>query len=148
MTIRRLAVLTSGGDAPGMNAAIRSVVRNAVHHGLEVYGVRDGYRGLMSGEFEPLTNRAIGGIMLRGGTILGSARAPHFADDEGRNDALQRLNDAGIDGLIDVFNVFNHANFSSWTVSEAQPATFGRPQQDANIAYQPRMLQLGFRLTF
>jgi len=55
---------------------------------------------------------------------------------------------AGIDGLIDVFNVFNHANFSSWTVSEAQPATFGRPQQDANIAYQPRMLQLGFRLTF
>jgi len=53
-----------------------------------------------------------------------------------------------VDGLVDVFNVFNHQNFSSWTVSEATPATFGKPQQDTNIAYQPRMLQLGFRFTF
>jgi hypothetical protein len=54
----------------------------------------------------------------------------------------------GVDGLVDLFNVFNHQNFSSWTVSEATPATFGKPQQDTNIAYQPRMLQLGFRFTF
>ena len=100
MTIRRLAVLTSGGDAPGMNAAIRSVVRNAVHHGVETFGVRDGYRGLMSGDFELLTNRAIGGIMLRGGTVLGSARAPVFATAEGRDEAHQQLIRAGIDGLI------------------------------------------------
>ena len=100
MTIRRLAVLTSGGDAPGMNAAIRSVVRNAVHHGVEAFGVRDGYRGLMKGDFEPLTNRAIGGIMLRGGTVLGSARAPEFATDAGRDAAIGHLRDAHIDGVI------------------------------------------------
>ncbi|MGD9712630.1 MAG: ATP-dependent 6-phosphofructokinase, partial [Thermomicrobiales bacterium] len=98
--IRRLAELTSGGDAPGMNAAIRSVVRNAVHHGLEVYGVRDGYRGLMAGAFEQLTNRSIGGIMLRGGTVLGSARAPSFASEEGRDEALRHLNESGIEALV------------------------------------------------
>ncbi len=100
MTIRRLAVLTSGGDAPGMNAAIRSVVRHAVHHGIEPVGVRNGYRGLMDGDFERLTNRSTGGIMLRGGTILGSARAPQFATEEGRNKGLLQLRDAGIDALI------------------------------------------------
>ncbi len=100
MTIRRLAVLTSGGDAPGMNAAIRSVVRNAIHHGIEPVGVRNGFRGLMEGNFERLTNRAIGGIMLRGGTVLGSARAPQFATEEGRNLGLLNLRDDGIDALI------------------------------------------------
>ncbi len=100
MTIRRIAVMTSGGDAPGMNAAIRSIVRNAVHHKIEPYGVRNGYRGLMAGDFEPLTNRAVGGIMLRGGTVLGSARAPQFATDEGRDEALSQLERSGIDGLI------------------------------------------------
>jgi len=55
---------------------------------------------------------------------------------------------AGIDGMLDAFNVFNHANFSNWTVNESTPTTFGKPQQDSNIAYQPRMLQLGLRITF
>jgi 6-phosphofructokinase 1 len=98
--MKRIGVLTSGGDAPGMNAAIRSVVRNGVALDLETIGVRNGYRGLMAGEFEPLTNRSVGGIMLRGGTILGSARAPDFATPEGRETALGHLRDAGIDGLI------------------------------------------------
>ncbi len=100
MTIHRLAVLTSGGDAPGMNAAIRSVVRNAVHHGVEAVGVQQGYRGLMTGDFVPLSNRSTGGIMLRGGTMLGSARAPEFATSEGRDKALGHLEQAKIDGLI------------------------------------------------
>jgi 6-phosphofructokinase 1 len=100
MTIRRLGVLTSGGDAPGMNAAIRSIVRCAVPHGVETIGVRDGYRGLMDSAFEVLTNRSVGGTMLRGGTMLGSARAPEFATPEGRAKALDNLARAGIDGLI------------------------------------------------
>jgi 6-phosphofructokinase 1 len=100
MTMRRIAVLTSGGDAPGMNAAIRSVVRNAVHHNIETIGVRNGFRGLIDGRFEVLTNRSVGGIMLRGGTMLGSARAPEFATAEARERALEHLRENAIDGLI------------------------------------------------
>lgn len=100
MALRRIAVLTSGGDAPGMNAAIRSVVRNAVSFGIETVGVRNGYRGLMAGTFEPLTNRSVGGIMVRGGTMLGSARAPDFATPEGRDRAIRQLRGQDVDGLI------------------------------------------------
>jgi 6-phosphofructokinase 1 len=98
--MKRIAVLTSGGDAPGMNAAIRSVVRSATARDIETVGVRNGYRGLMDGLFEPLTNRSVGGIMLRGGTILGSARAPDFATPAGREKALSHLRDERVDGLI------------------------------------------------
>jgi len=70
MVNRRLAVLTSGGDAPGMNAAIRAVVRTAAASGAEVVGVRDGYRGLMEGDFLPLDRRGVGGIITAGGTVL------------------------------------------------------------------------------
>ncbi|CAN5679794.1 6-phosphofructokinase [soil metagenome] len=100
MTMKRIGVLTSGGDAPGMNAAIRSVVRNAVSFDIESIGVRNGYMGLMAGSFEPLTNRSVGGIMVRGGTILGSARAPEFATPQGREQALRQLRNEHIDGLV------------------------------------------------
>jgi len=75
---RRFAVLTSGGDAPGMNAAIRAVVRTGLHLGYEVVGIHDGYKGLLSANFRLLTARDVGGIIQQGGTILGSARCPEF----------------------------------------------------------------------
>ncbi|MCL4860444.1 MAG: 6-phosphofructokinase, partial [Caldilineaceae bacterium] len=80
--------MTSGGDAPGMNAAIRAVVRTGLDKGLEVVGVRHGYQGLIDGEFTPLGARDVGGIMQQGGTILGSARCPEFITEAGRHRAL------------------------------------------------------------
>ncbi|MGB9634749.1 MAG: ATP-dependent 6-phosphofructokinase, partial [Chloroflexaceae bacterium] len=98
--MKRIAVLTSGGDAPGMNAAIRAVVRTGLDKGFEVFGVRHGYRGLIAGEFSLLTARDVGGIMQRGGTILGSARSEEFRTAEGQREALRRLGDAGIEALV------------------------------------------------
>ena len=74
MSIKRIAVMTSGGDAPGMNAAIRAVVRTAIAEGVEVFGVRQAYAGLLAGDFEALTSREVSGILQRGGTILQTAR--------------------------------------------------------------------------
>lgn len=98
--IKRIAVLTSGGDAPGMNAAIRAAVRNGVELGCEVFGVRNGYAGLMSGSFMPLGTRDVGGIIQRGGTMLGSARSEEFKTAAGRKKALRELNQRGIEGLV------------------------------------------------
>src|ERR1700690_1576797 len=81
--MRRLAVLTSGGDAPGMNAAIRSVVRNAVSRGFEVVGVHGGYRGLAEGDFRPMGRRDVGGIIHLGGTVLGTTRYEDLKTAEG-----------------------------------------------------------------
>jgi 6-phosphofructokinase 1 len=98
--MRRVGVLTSGGDAPGMNAAIRSVVRTAVHKGWEVFGVRQGFRGLIDGEFTLLGSRQLGGIIQRGGTILGSARAPEFEQESVRRGAVAHLERHGIEALV------------------------------------------------
>lgn len=98
--IQRIAVLTSGGDAPGMNAAIRSVVRCAVSKGWTTYGIRNGYQGLINGTFEPMGTREVGGIMQRGGTILGSARCEEFKTVDGREQAIRNLNIRGIDALV------------------------------------------------
>lgn len=98
--MRRIAVLTSGGDAPGMNAAIRAVVRTALAQGWQVYGVRQGYAGLIGGDLTPLAARDVGGIMQQAGTILRSARAPEFAEEAGRRRALDVLARTGIDGLV------------------------------------------------
>lgn len=96
----RIAVLTSGGDAPGMNAAIRAVVRSGVKNGWEVYGVRGGYEGLINGIFVPLGTRDVGGILQRGGTMLGSARSEEFKTEKGQIKAIRSLNEAGIEALI------------------------------------------------
>jgi len=93
-------VLTSGGDAPGMNAAIRAVVRTAIDRNLEVYGVRDGYHGLLEGNLRPLAGRDVSGIIQRGGTMLGTARSPEFKTEPGLDRAVQVLSDARIDGVI------------------------------------------------
>lgn len=98
--MKRIAVLTSGGDAPGMNAAIRAVVRTGLHYGWEVYGVKLGYEGLINGKIVPLSARDVGGIMQRGGTILGSARSQEFKTEEGQIKAIRNLNEAGIEGLV------------------------------------------------
>jgi 6-phosphofructokinase 1 len=98
--MKRIAVLTSGGDAPGMNAAIRAVVRVGIGSGLEVYGVRHGYAGLLAGEFQPLSPRSVGGILQLGGTFLGSARSEEFKTEEGRARAIANLAERGIEALV------------------------------------------------
>jgi len=98
--MRRIAVLTSGGDAPGMNAAIRAVVRAGLDEGLEVFGVSNGYAGLIDGSFRSLTRREVGGVMQLGGTMLGSARCQAFFEEAGRRQAIGELERRGIDALI------------------------------------------------
>jgi 6-phosphofructokinase 1 len=98
--LKKIAVLTSGGDAPGMNAAIRAVVRMGIYHGAEVCGVKNGYEGLMNGDITPFGIREVGGIMQHGGTVLGSARAPEFKEVTGREKALANLRNLGIEGLV------------------------------------------------
>ncbi len=97
---RRIAVLTSGGDAPGMNAAIRAVVRTAEASGIEVLGVQRGYEGLIYGNFSPLPSRAVANIIQRGGTILETSRSPHFNSEAGRARALENLRYRGAQALV------------------------------------------------
>lgn len=97
---RKIAMLTSGGDAPGMNAAIRAITRAAIAQGWETCGVRNGYAGLVEGHIEPLSARAVGDIIQRGGTVLGSARSKAFATDAGRAQAIANLRHCGVDALI------------------------------------------------
>ena len=98
--MKRIAVLTSGGDAPGMNAAIRAVTRCAIAKGWEVFGVHQGYAGLIGGDFRQLTARSVGGIIQLGGTVLGSARAPEFKTEEGRMKALWELSQQEIEAVV------------------------------------------------
>lgn len=98
--MKRIAVLTSGGDAPGMNAAIRAVTRSALAQGWDTFGVECGYAGLIEGHFKRLDARAVGGIVQRGGTILGSARCPEFQTEDGRREALHQLHRQAIDALV------------------------------------------------
>ena len=98
--MRRIGVLTSGGDAPGMNAAIRAVVRTGIDAGCEVFGIRHGFRGLIEGQFEALGSRDVGNILQRGGTMLGSARCKEFKEEASRKKALRLMAEKGIEGLI------------------------------------------------
>ena len=98
--MRRISVLTSGGDASGMNAAIRAVVRTSLDNGWEVFGIRRGYAGLIAGDFVPLGARDVGGIMQLGGTMLGTGRCQEFKTDDGRAKALRNLQQKGIDALV------------------------------------------------
>jgi 6-phosphofructokinase 1 len=96
----RVAVLTSGGDAPGMNAAVRAVARASFARGWEVLGVEAGYRGLLEGRMRPLSNRDVGGILQRGGTVLGTARSAEFATPAGQERAVRRLEEAGAEAVV------------------------------------------------
>ena len=98
--MKRIGVLTSGGDSPGMNAAVRSVVRCGIDEGMEVYGIYRGYEGLMDGEIEELDRNSVGDILQRGGTILKTARSEKFRTEEGQAHAAAMLNTFGIEGLV------------------------------------------------
>ena len=98
--MKRIGVMTSGGDAPGMNAALRAVVRWAAANDVEVVGIRRGYAGMIEGEFVPLAPRDVANIIQRGGTILRTARSKAFMEPEGRAEAARRLAEAGIEGLV------------------------------------------------
>ena len=98
--VKRIGVLTSGGDAPGMNAAIRSVVRAGLANGIEVFGVYNGYAGLVKGDIKQLTDTDVGGIINHGGTFLGSARLPEFKNIEVRELGVEQLKKHGIEALV------------------------------------------------
>lgn len=98
--IKNIAVLTSGGDAPGMNAGIRAVVRSGIFHGLNVYGVRRGYSGLVSGDISAMDAKSVANIIQRGGTILKTARSEEFKTLEGRQLAFDNIKKHNIDGLV------------------------------------------------
>lgn len=98
--IKRIAVLTSGGDAPGMNAAIRAIVRNAVHNDLHIYGIMRGYEGMIDGNIRRLETTDVSNIIHRGGTVLKTARSKRFMEPEGRKKAYENLMDNDIDALI------------------------------------------------
>lgn len=99
-TLKHIAVYTSGGDAPGMNAAIRSVVRLGLHYGMEVTGIVGGYPGMISGDFISLSLSSMSNIIQRGGTILKTGRSPEFHQAEVRNRAFGKLREAGVDALV------------------------------------------------
>ncbi len=98
--IKKIGVLTSGGDSPGMNAAIRAVVRTAVFEKLEVIGIMCGYQGMINADFKPLYAHSVSDIIQRGGTILKTARCEEFRSPEGRAKAYVNLKEAGIDGVV------------------------------------------------
>ena len=98
--LKRIGVLTSGGDSPGMNAATRAVVRVAISEGAEVWGIRNGYKGLLEEDLSKLNFRSVGDIIQRGGTFLGTARCNEFKTPEGRAKAVEVLNKYKIEGLV------------------------------------------------
>lgn len=98
--LKRIGVLTSGGDAPGMNAAIRAIVRSAVYNNVKVTGIKNGFSGLIASDFFEMESQSVSKIISRGGTILKSSRCPEFKTKEGRKHAYKNLNDNGVDALI------------------------------------------------
>src|SRR3990172_193733 len=95
-----IGLLTSGGDAPGMNASIRAVVRTAMFNDIQVFGIKNGFEGLINGEFLPLDARSVGGILQRGGTILHTRRSERFMEKTWQREAIRNMNEATMDGLI------------------------------------------------
>ena len=100
MSVKRIGVLTSGGDAPGMNACVRSVVRTALFHGVECYGIRRGYNGLISGDIIKLDEKSVSHTINRGGTILFTARSKDFMTEEGQRKAVSTCKFLGLDGIV------------------------------------------------
>lgn len=98
--MKKIAIITSGGDAPGMNAAIRAVVRACAHYGIVCVGVYRGYQGLIDGDFKLMTARSVNNIIHKGGTILKSARSKEFRSAEGRKKAYENLKKEKVEGLV------------------------------------------------
>ena len=123
--MKKIAVLTSGGDAPGMNAAIRAVTRSALDLDMTVYGVRQGWQGLVEGQFRQLNARDVGGIIQVGGTFLGTARSTEFRDESGRSKALRNLAQHGIDGVVAIGG--NGSQTGSYLLSQLGVHVVGIP---------------------
>lgn len=126
-------MLTSGGDAPGMNAAVRAVTRGGLAKGWEVFAVRNGYAGLLADTMEPLQARNVGGIVQNGGTVLGSARCPEFAEPAGRAKALANLRRHGIDALVVIGG--NGSQTGSSTLAKESFPVVGVPSTIDNDLY-------------
>ena len=133
--MKTIGILTSGGDAPGMNAAIRSIVRYATQCcGMTVYGVQKGYRGLIEGMFVELKSESVSNIIQRGGTILRSARCPEFKDPKVREGAIKNMRAKGIEGLIVIGG--DGSFMGALKLSEQGMPTIGIPGTiDNDIAY-------------
>ena len=99
-SIKKIGVMTSGGDSPGMNAAIRSVVRTCAYHNIECVGIYRGFEGMIEGDFKAMDARSVKGIINKGGTVLKSARSKYFRTEEGRKIAHEKLKESNIDGLV------------------------------------------------
>lgn len=130
---KRVGVLTSGGDAPGMNAAIRAVTRRGINLGLEIVGIRRGFLGLVTGELLPLGIADVGGILDRGGTILQSFRAPEFEEEENQKKALETVERAGLDGLVVIGG--NGSLHGAAALHRAGVPTIGVPKTIDNDIY-------------
>ena len=98
--IKKIGVLTSGGDAPGMNAAVRAVTRAAIRKGMQVYGIRRGYNGLINGDVFEMNERSVSDIIQRGGTMLYTARCPEFRTEEGVEKARAKCEELGLEGIV------------------------------------------------
>ncbi len=99
-SIKNIGVMTSGGDSPGMNAAIRAIVRTATYNGMNIFGIRRGYQGMIEGDIYPMKTTDVSNIIQRGGTILKTARSKEFMTEEGMNKASEQLKKHGIEGLV------------------------------------------------
>ncbi len=120
-TIKKIGVLTSGGDSPGMNAAIRSVVRTCAYHSIECIGIYRGYQGMIEGDFKEMGARSVNNIVNKGGTILKSARSKEFMTSEGRKKAYENLKKEGVEGLVVI------GGDGSFTGAEVFNKEFGIP---------------------
>ena len=132
--MKRIAVFTSGGDAPGMNACIRAVVRGGLHHGVEVFGIIRGFNGMIKGDIIPLNSQSVSNIIQRGGTILKSARSKEFMTAEGRRKAYDQLKSHGIEGLV---AIGGNGTFTGAEIfyNEYQIPTVGAPGTIDNDLY-------------
>jgi 6-phosphofructokinase 1 len=132
--MKRIAVFTSGGDAPGMNACIRAVVRGGLHHGVEVFGIIRGFNGMIKGDIIPLNSQSVSNIIQRGGTILKSARSKEFMTAEGRKKAYDQLKSHGIEGLV---AIGGNGTFTGAEIfyNEFQIPTVGAPGTIDNDLY-------------
>lgn len=132
--MKRIAVFTSGGDAPGMNAAIRAIVRNSVAHGLEIVGIRGGYQGMIEGDLVAMGPRDVANTLQRGGTILLTARSKEFMASEGRARAAANLKKAGIEGVIAIGGNGTYAG-AARLIAEHQIPVVGAPGTIDNDLY-------------
>lgn len=132
--MKRIAVLTSGGDAPGMNAAIRAVVRSAIYNQMEVFGVMQGFEGLIEGQIKPMSLGSVADIIHRGGTILQTSRSSRFMTEPGRREALEQLERRGITGLVVLGG--NGSLRGAWEFSKLGTKVVGIPATiDNDIVY-------------